>query len=207
MTVFGSASDNKGVTSVSVRVNGGAWSMATGTTTWSHMVTLASGSNTIDARSQDAAGNVSAIASRTVTYSPSGLYDASVAAAGLEGGDAQANSIPYGDGVPNLLKYAFNLNLAGPDNRTMVPGGTAGLPHVSRVPGEFPVFRIEYLRRLNAGLNYLPQTSTSLEASDWEPVQGTPQITPVDASWERVIHEIPATADRMFGRVGVELEE
>jgi hypothetical protein len=125
--------------------------------------------------------------------------------AGLTGNDALPMAIPFNDGVPNLLKYAFNLNLAGRDHRTMVPGGTAGLPHVSRVAGESPVFRVEYLRRIGAGLSYLPQSSSSLDGNNWEPVTGTMQVTPVDTSWERVIHEIPATAERMFGRVGVEL--
>lgn len=68
-----------------------------------------------------------------------------------------------------------------------------------------PVFRVEYLRRIDGGINYLPQTSTSLEAGDWEPIPGIPQTTPINTSWERVIHEIPSMAERMFGRVGVEL--
>jgi hypothetical protein len=138
---------------------------------------------------------------------PSTPFSLALMTAGLSGDAAQPDAIPFHDGVPNLLKYAFNLNLSGADHRTMIPGGTAGLPHISRVAGESPVFRIEYLHRLNAGLNYLPQTCTSLEASDWEPVTGTPQRITIDTSWERVIHEIPATEERIFGRVGVELGE
>ena len=70
LPVSGTASDNVGVTGVSVRVNGGSWSAASGTTAWSKSLTLSSGSNTIEAYASDAAGNTSAIASRTVTYQP-----------------------------------------------------------------------------------------------------------------------------------------
>jgi len=71
LTVSGTASDNTGVASVSVRINGGTWNTATGTTSWSRLITLVAGSNTIEAQSRDAAGNVSLSASRTVTYNPS----------------------------------------------------------------------------------------------------------------------------------------
>jgi hypothetical protein len=70
LTVSGTASDNVGLTAVYVRVNSGGWVTASGTTSWSSPVTLVSGSNTIYAYSQDAAGNPSSTSSRTVTYSP-----------------------------------------------------------------------------------------------------------------------------------------
>lgn len=50
------------------------------------------------------------------------------ALAGLTGNDALPNAIPFHEVVPNLLKYAFGLNLGGPDARRMAPGGTVGLP-------------------------------------------------------------------------------
>ena len=70
--VAGTASDNIGVISVRLRVNGGAWSTASGTTAWSGSVSLMPGSNLIEAQSMDAAGNLSSLASRTVTFTPSG---------------------------------------------------------------------------------------------------------------------------------------
>ena len=66
----GTASDNVGVASVEVRVNSGAWQNATGTTSWSKSVTLASGGNTIEARSKDTAGNYSTTTSISATYNP-----------------------------------------------------------------------------------------------------------------------------------------
>jgi len=71
ITVSGTASDNVAVSSVRVRVNSGAWQTASGTTSWSTTVTLASGSNTIDAQSFDTSNNPSTIVSKTVTYNPS----------------------------------------------------------------------------------------------------------------------------------------
>ncbi len=71
VTVSGTASDpgapSSGLAQVDVRVNSGAWRKATGTTSWNLLVGLSPGSNTIEARSRDFAGNYSSIASVTVT--------------------------------------------------------------------------------------------------------------------------------------------
>jgi hypothetical protein len=71
-TVSGTASDPgspaSGLNLVQVRVNGGSWSNATGTTSWSRSVTLSPCANTIEARSLDKAGNASSVVSISVTY-------------------------------------------------------------------------------------------------------------------------------------------
>jgi hypothetical protein len=54
----GTASDNVGVTSVEVSTDGANWQPATGTTSWTSTVTVATGSNTIQARAKDAANNI-----------------------------------------------------------------------------------------------------------------------------------------------------
>lgn len=72
-TVSGTASDPgspaSGLNVVQVRVNGGSWSNATGTTSWSRSVALSPCGNTIEARSLDKAANYSTNASIFVTYS------------------------------------------------------------------------------------------------------------------------------------------
>jgi hypothetical protein len=72
ITVTGTAIDptfpSSGVVLVQVRVNGGSWSNATGTATWTRSVTLSPCQNTIEARCLDRAGNDSGIRSVTVTY-------------------------------------------------------------------------------------------------------------------------------------------
>ena len=73
-TISGTASDPgspaSGLAGVEVRVNGGSWSNATGTASWTRSITLSPCLNTIEARSRDFAGNYSTIASNFVTYTP-----------------------------------------------------------------------------------------------------------------------------------------
>lgn len=57
--VAGTTTDNLGVSSVFVQLNGGAWTNATGTTNWTVDENLVGGTNAVRAYSQDFAGNVS----------------------------------------------------------------------------------------------------------------------------------------------------
>lgn len=70
----GTASDlgspTSGVSIVQVRLNGGSWSNAIGTITWTNTMALLPCGNTIEARSLDKAGNYSAIVSNFFTYLP-----------------------------------------------------------------------------------------------------------------------------------------
>jgi hypothetical protein len=75
ITVRGSAADNVAVSRVEVRVGTGVWQLATGTTSWSGQVTLASGSNTITVRAIDVAGNIGT-ASVTVVVTPAPAIEA-----------------------------------------------------------------------------------------------------------------------------------
>lgn len=72
--VSGTASDpgspSSDLSLVEIRVNGGNWETANGTTSWNRSVTLSPCANTIEARSLDKAGNYSVVASNFVTYVP-----------------------------------------------------------------------------------------------------------------------------------------
>jgi hypothetical protein len=72
VAVSGTASDpgspSSGVKLVEVRLNGGAWSNASGTAAWTASVVLLPCGNIIEARSLDSAGNYSSVASNFVTY-------------------------------------------------------------------------------------------------------------------------------------------
>lgn len=70
LPVGGIASDDTGVALVELRLNGGSWQAASGTTNWNLSVNLVASNNTIEARSRDSSGNYSTIASVVVTYSP-----------------------------------------------------------------------------------------------------------------------------------------
>jgi subtilisin family serine protease len=113
---------------------------------------------------------------------------------------------PQEDGIPNLLKYASNLNPLAPDLRILTPSGTAGLPLISVAPGGTE-FRFEYLCRTGRGLTYTPQTSSTLLPDSWTPVTSPPTITTIDADWERVVirHPLPAGSPSHYGRVKVTL--
>ena len=133
-------------------------------------------------------------------------YDAAEDA-GLEEFDTLPDEIPFGDGVENLLKYAFNMDLAGPDSSTLQVDGTSGLPRISIVE-KFgnPFLRYEFLRRKGSGLVYTPQKSLDL-VTPFATVTGTQTVQDIDQLWERVLfdHPIDLTSEpTAFGRVDVD---
>ncbi len=67
-TARGTATDNWQVASVQLRLNGGAWTNATGTTNWSAPATLIPGTNILAAYAVDNSGNVSATNSVNFQY-------------------------------------------------------------------------------------------------------------------------------------------
>ena len=137
------------------------------------------------------------------------LLDDTLADAGLTGGDADLLAEPFDDGVPNLLKYAFNMNLSGSDTHSMASGGSSGLPGGGVVEENGQTFwRVEYVRRVGSGLNYTPKKSTSLLPGSFAPLTGDQEVTPIDAEWERVTVDEPcnpATTPKCFSHVEVTL--
>jgi acid phosphatase len=61
MGVTGTAFDNIAIQKVELRVDGGAWTAAAGTTSWTESVSLPVGNHTIDARVTDTSGNSNAV--------------------------------------------------------------------------------------------------------------------------------------------------
>ncbi|MCU0777190.1 MAG: choice-of-anchor D domain-containing protein [Akkermansiaceae bacterium] len=146
--------------------------------------------------SNDANENPFTIALQGSGGSAQQLLDAALAAAGLSGPNAHPGATPFHDGVPNLLKYAFHMNLTGPDRRTLVPTtGTVGLPVMRIVSGSV---RYEFLRRKNRGLIYTPQQSSNLSGSGWQAASGTTTVTSIDENWERVEIQQPVGVARFF---------
>ena len=138
------------------------------------------------------------------------LFNVAASGAGLDGNQASPGAVPKHDGVPNLLKYAFNMNLGSPDLRRLVPtSGTAGLPSIFlHGSGPARVLKVEYLRRIGSGLNYQPKWSTSLLPGTFVAMTGTAFVTPINNLWERVEIQQPvpsATIQRAFGIVEVSI--
>jgi alpha-tubulin suppressor-like RCC1 family protein len=125
---------------------------------------------------------------------------------GFSGPEAAPLAEPFHDGIPNLLKYAFNIPLTGPDVAPIIPGtSNGGLPamgvdNTSGVPNSV---RIEFIRRKNSGLIYTPQYGYTL--TSFMPTTATPVVTSIDANWERVVVDQPLNPGQAaaFCRVAV----
>ena len=126
--------------------------------------------------------------------------------AGLSGQDAIPSATPFNDGVPNLLKYAFNMNATGPDVSVLATGGSSGLPKIMvDSSGTEPILRVEFLRRKGSGLIYTPQRSTTL--GTFTAMTGTQTVSSINSLWERVsvVESAPPSGARSFARVQVSL--
>jgi hypothetical protein len=98
IAVNGTSSDpgspSSGVAVVQVRVNSGSWQTATASPTWNTWtkdVVLSPGSNHIEARATDNAGNLSSIAEVTVTYNPPDTTDPTVSITNPTNGQTLVN--------------------------------------------------------------------------------------------------------------------
>ncbi len=119
---------------------------------------------------------------------------------------------PDGDGISNLLEYAFNLDPTFNENVYMTHGtGLRGLPVVSTAPGVGGDYlTIEFVRRTASGgadVTYTPQFSDDL--INWYDV-GTESVTSINTRWERVMitDAVPTTSSsRRFARVKVILAD
>ncbi len=142
---------------------------------------------------------------------PRALFDAWASGSGLTGDTALPTAQPFGDGTKNILKYAFNMQGSAPDVRRMEPGGTAGLPLFSVIgSGAGTKFRVEFVRRRDSGLTYLPKSSSSLDIATFQEMSGISTMTTIDANWERVIVEQaldPAANPARFGILMVTLPD
>jgi hypothetical protein len=131
------------------------------------------------------------------------------ARAGLTGANAAPGAMPFNDGVPNLLKYAFNMNGSGPDRTVLASGtGNSGLAVFTMGRnGDQAVVRVEYVRLKASEVLYTPKISTDLKT--YVPMTGTITVTSIDPSWERMVIEKPvdlAKTPRLFGIVEVSSE-
>jgi hypothetical protein len=119
--------------------------------------------------------------------STNGIIDAAFTDAGLTTTEDQAlDATPFNDGVENLLKYAFNMNLNAPDSSTLEDGGNSGLPAsgIKEVNGQ-TVWQVEYVRPKGSGLIYSPKKTGSLDQA-FEPMVGSESIEDLGNGLERV---------------------
>ena len=104
----------------------------------------------------------------------------------LFGGPAERGAGTYddtdGDGIPNLLEFAFNLSPFAASTAPAELGTTGGVPLIrEEIFGTERYITMEFIRRKNAGLSF-PETSAQL--SNWIPagftvLSGPDSVTPV----------------------------
>ena len=112
--------------------------------------------------------------------------------------------------MPTLVEYAFNLNLQSPDAGNLLggAGSTSGLPIYRMIvdPQGHRRLRMEYLRRIGAGLTYTPEFSSGMGEADWKTAVHPVEVIPVTPAWERCIiddYEFTPSPALRFGRIGI----
>ena len=125
---------------------------------------------------------------------------------------------PAADGVPNLLKYAFNMlgsgtgqapTIATPNAATLAPSGSVGLPFASLGSGPAAgKLQLTFIRRKSSaypypGITYAVEFSNDL--ASWAPnPSATESPVSLDATFERVtVTDSAAVSARRFARVKV----
>jgi len=133
---------------------------------------------------------------------------------GLATNGSQDSLTPAGDGVQNLLKYAFNMigsgtgqgsNLSAANSSVITANGSAGLPLVD-VDGTGKL-RVTYVRRKstsNSGISYVVEFSGTLANGTWAVnASATTVVTSIDTTFERVVVTDANTSTRRFVRVRI----
>ena len=133
---------------------------------------------------------------------------------GLAADGSQDLLTPAGDGVANLLKYAFNMigngtgqgvNLSTPNSSILTPNGNAGLPMVGT--DSSGKLTLTYIRRKTSnapGVSYAVQFTDTLSSGNWEVSSASEDVTSIDATLERVtVTSSDATGASRFARVRV----
>ncbi len=150
---------------------------------------------------------------------PTSAFAAFRTAYGLPSDGAQDTATPAGDGVPNLLKYAFNLlgsgtgqanTLATPNASVLSPSGSAGLPFASvGTGGDAGKLQLTFIRRKasgSPGISYVVEFSDALASWSTNP-SATESVTSIDATFERVtVTDSVASQPKRFARVKVAAE-
>jgi len=120
---------------------------------------------------------------------------------GLAADGSQDLAQPYNDGIPNLLKYAFNMALTA--SNTLTPGGNAGLPFITT--DSTPRLTITFVRRKdsnNPGIAYHVEVTGNLQ--NWTDLDlSAATIESIDSQWERVTIVDPVSGGKRFARVRV----
>lgn len=124
-----------------------------------------------------------------------------------DGSEDLAN--PSGDGVANILKYAFNLapnagDLTKANYQLLSDNGTAGLPMITRDDqGRLVIAFVRRNASTNPGISYVVETGENLGAL--APLDlSAANVVFIDGIWERVTVVDSAITTTRFGRVRIQ---
>lgn len=135
----------------------------------------------------------------------------------LASNGSQDTLVPAGDGVANLLKYAFNMigtnlgqaaSVTVPNSTVLLATGSVGLPLVTVVESgpDIGKLQITYVRRKaasNPGITYKVEFSNTLAAGSWGiNTTATELLFDLGGAFERVVvTDSSNSASRRFARV------
>jgi hypothetical protein len=130
-------------------------------------------------------------------------YDDWLGQYGLSGDEAHWASSPAGDGIVNLVKYAFNLDPLQYENTGRYPGEYRGLPCLEPV-SDGQLQQIYYRDLAKSDVRITPEWSPQLEGS-WDAVLDR-QLLDTQNGIEQWRARIPMDDGQGFMRVKVEME-
>jgi len=121
---------------------------------------------------------------------------------GLSGADAAMTAAPAGDGIPNLLKYAFNLDPTRNEGSGLYPGEHRGLPHFAVSAGSH-LEMFYYRDTAKPDVDLTPVWRAGLEeAPDWSDVFDL-QMIDAQGGIEQWRARIPMDDERGFMKIRV----
>lgn len=128
---------------------------------------------------------------------------------GLSADGSQDLANPSGDGISNLLKYAFNLapaagDLARSNYQILSASGTAGLPLITtNTVGQLSITFVRRKTDGNPGISYFLETSADVES--WNTLSlSNVGVVSIDGTWERVTVIETSSSSKRFARVRVQ---
>jgi hypothetical protein len=120
----------------------------------------------------------------------------------LSGPDAAMTAAPAGDGIPNLLKYAFNLDPTRNEGSGLYPGEYRGLPLFTAAAGSH-LEMIYYRATAKPDIELTPVWRARLEETpDWAEVSDQ-QLLGTQDGVEQWRARIPLDEERGFMRIRV----
>jgi len=149
-----------------------------------------------------------------IAVEPRQLLQEAVEEAGLVGADQDPMASPFNNGLSNLAKYAFNLDLRTDDQSVLDEADlsdVSGLPILELTPNEQTGGQrasLIYIRNPTLGLDYTPRFSGDLQ-TDLLDSFDEDVLKLTSDGWERVhlIYEFPATQLKGFFWMEVSFRE